>query len=176
MAVRVRYASPVVTVETFPVEGRDGARAEHVRFRMPDWVAVVALTPADEVLLVRQPRSGTGASHLEVPGGVVDPGEAPLAAATRELREETGATAERWWPLGHVFPNPALQDNRCFLFLAEGAVEVGPPAPDPLEALTRERLPWAEVESRIARGEVDHALSVVALQRVWLRRCGRMGP
>jgi ADP-ribose pyrophosphatase len=56
---------------------------------LADAVHVVALTPDDEVLLVRQFRAGSKRDSLEIPGGLIDPGEDPCAAGARELREET---------------------------------------------------------------------------------------
>src|SRR4051794_37215030 len=76
-----------------------------------DWVNIVALTPDEQVVLVRQYRFGSQRTTLELAGGTVDPGEAPLAAAVRELREETGYQAESVTLLGCVEPNPAIQNN-----------------------------------------------------------------
>ena len=88
---------------------------------MADWVTVVPITAAGRVVMIRQYRHGTGEIGLEIPGGVIDPGEEPLAAARRELREETGYGASELASIGQVAPNPALQDNRCYSFVARGA-------------------------------------------------------
>ena len=88
---------------------------------MADWVNVVPITAAGRVVMIRQYRHGTGEIGLEIPGGVIDPGEEPLAAARRELREETGYGASELAAIGQVAPNPALQDNRCYSFVARGA-------------------------------------------------------
>ena len=73
--------------------------------------------------------------------------------------------AERWVSLGAVAPNPALQDNRCHLFLATGARPEGPAHPDPTEAI--EVLVWtrAEVERGLAEGAIEAALGALALER-----------
>jgi ADP-ribose pyrophosphatase len=167
--VRVVYENPVVRVEAEAVTGRGGASAEFVRLRMPDWATVVAVTPDERVVLVRQPRWGTGRTHLETPGGVVDPGEAPLDGIRRELLEETGYAAGSWHDLGAVYPNPALQDNRCHLFLARGAERAREPTPDPFERIAVELVALRHVPALLADGRVDHALAVAALQRVLLR-------
>lgn len=127
-----------------------------------DWVNLIALTPADEVVLVEQFRHGISAPTIEIPGGMVDPGEAPLAAAQRELQEETGYVADRWIPLGVVTPNPAIQSNRCHTFLALDARPVGDQALDPGEDIEVLRAPLGEVPRWIAEGRIDHALVIAA--------------
>lgn len=87
-----------------------------------DWVNMVALTPDGRSVMVRQFRFGVGYSTLETPGGMVDPGEDPLTAAQRELREETGYTGGTWTYLGAVEPNPAFHDHLCHHFLARDVV------------------------------------------------------
>lgn len=122
------------------------------------WVNVVALTPDDQVVLVRQFRHGTQQVTLEIPGGLVDPGEEPLAAAMRELAEETGFVAAHWEPLGVVEPNPAFQTNRLHTFLALDARCVSPQHLDPGEVIRIETMPLAEIPQRVTSGEISHAL------------------
>lgn len=125
-----------------------------------DWVNVIALTPSDDVVLVRQFRHGTRAVTVEIPGGIVEPGESYLEAARRELREETGYTAERWIDLGVVEPNPAIQDNRCGTVLALDARRTSETAFDPGELIAVETTPLAEIAGRITRGEIRHTLVI----------------
>ena len=127
-----------------------------------DWANVVALTDRGEVVLIRQFRHGTDAVTLEIPGGAVDPGETHEEAATRELLEETGHEARRWTKLGEVHPNPALQNNLCSTWLAEGARRVCEPKLDEGEAIEVKTVPLRDIKPLIARGEITHALVVAA--------------
>ena len=89
----------------------------------PDWVHVVGITKSNSLVLVRQYRHAAGRSFLELPGGVVDPGDISLEnAARREFEEETGFTSGRWELITSLHPNPATHTNRVHFFLALDAV------------------------------------------------------
>src|SRR6185312_5453717 len=98
--------------------GRSAGR-EFVVIASPDWVNVIALTRDDRIALVRQFRFGIDAFSWEIPGGIINPGEDPVAAGVRELREETGHSGLRARLLASVHPNPAIQNNRCHYVLVE---------------------------------------------------------
>jgi 8-oxo-dGTP pyrophosphatase MutT (NUDIX family) len=143
--------------------GRTGKAHDFFRIDAPDWVNVVATTRAGELLLVRQERHGSLTTTLEIPGGVVDPGEDPAAAALRELEEETGHRGRRAEPLGWVHPNPAILSNRCHVFLVRDA-EPGPGRPcDEDEEIAVEKVPLAEARRLVREGVITHALVVAAL-------------
>ena len=129
------------------------------------WVNVVATTAQDELVMVRQWRHGAGKLTLEIPGGIVDPGESPEIAAARELLEETGFAAARVRLLGDVNPNPALFGNRVHTYLAERAERVADIQNGPLEETVVELVPAAELPARLRAGEIDHALVIAALHR-----------
>jgi 8-oxo-dGTP pyrophosphatase MutT (NUDIX family) len=140
----------------------------HPFFRLDaaDWVNVVPVTHDDRVVMVRQYRIGADAVTLEIPGGIVDPGESPASAAARELFEETGCRAERIEPLGALNPNPALFGNRVHSFVARGVASAGEVRSGETEETVVELVPLAEIPERVRRGEIDHALVVAAFH--WL--------
>lgn len=141
-----------------------------------DWVNVVALTGDDRVVLVRQYRHGTGRQTLEIPGGMIDPGESALQAAQRELREETGYAAARWVELGVVEPNPAILTNRCYTWLALDAERAGEPALDDGEVLMVETAPLAAVPDLVRSGAITHALVIAAFHHFSLHAGGWQRP
>jgi 8-oxo-dGTP pyrophosphatase MutT (NUDIX family) len=153
----------------------DGAAEREGDFyilRTNDWVNVVALTDDDELVLIEQWRQGVLRVTLEIPGGIVDPGESPFDAAIRELAEETGYRAREWRALGSIEPNPAIQDNRCHTYLALGASPSGAQAFDAHEQCRVVVVPWAKVGALLAEGRITHALVAVALYKEALRRSG----
>ena len=140
-------------------------RAEHemLVLEMSDWVNIVAVTEVGNVVMIRQYRHGTKGVGLEIPGGVIEAGEDPATAARRELKEETGYDCQELVAIGKVAPNPALQDNWCYSFLARGAHRAGAQDLDPGEDIEVLEIEAGEVVHRIASGEINHSLVVVAL-------------
>lgn len=132
-----------------------------------DWVNMVALTEAGLLVMVRQFRFGVSYVTLETPGGMVDPGEDSLAAARRELEEETGYTGGEWQYLGAVEPNPAFHDHLCHHWLARGVVASHAPEPTLGEAIAVELMAEAAVVQAVRDGVIKHALALSALSRVY---------
>jgi 8-oxo-dGTP pyrophosphatase MutT (NUDIX family) len=145
---------------------------EYYVLEYPAWVNVVAVTPDERVVLVRQDRHGLGRVGVELPAGVVDPGDSsPEAAARRELLEETGYGGGAWSPLGVASANPGTHGNLSHSFLAVGVGPVAPPAPEPTEDLRVFTAPVAEVARLVEAGEVVQALHLAPLLKYLLARC-----
>jgi 8-oxo-dGTP pyrophosphatase MutT (NUDIX family) len=129
----------------------------------PDWVNVIPLTPAGNVVMIHQFRHGSEEVTLEIPGGMVDVEDGdPAVSSARELREETGYEADAIIHLGTVAPNPAFLDNRCHHYLALNARRVADPRLDGAEDIAFEEVPLAAVPDLIRAGRITHSLTVSA--------------
>ena len=157
-------------------EGRTADR-EFAVIAAPDWVNVLALTPDERLVLVRQFRFGINEFSLEIPGGVIDPGEDPVKAGLRELREETGYTGLRARLLASVHPNPAILNNRTHFVLVEDAVKTAALELDHDEEIEASTAPAEEVLAWARAGRITHSLVVAALMHFegWYR-AGRPRP
>lgn len=162
-------ARPLLKTRIFDVESVDfqhparPAPRDFFLINAPDWVNVLALTPEHHLVLVRQFRFGTNELSLEIPGGVMDPGEEAAATGARELQEETGFVGAHPQVLGTVHPNPAMQTNRCHLLLVENATRTAALKWDRDEEFEILTLPVEDVYARAYRGEITHAMVLDAL-------------
>lgn len=160
----VRYRHPV-----------RGTERDFVVVDAPDWVNVVAVTADGRIVLVRQFRYGSSELSLEIPGGVVERGEDPLAAGLRELAEETGYSGQGPRLLASVYPNPAIQRNRCHFVLVEGVTGgrgTNWDADEEIEVITA---PVPEVLDWARSGRITHSLALCGLfyfEGWWGRRGG----
>jgi 8-oxo-dGTP pyrophosphatase MutT (NUDIX family) len=166
----VAYQNPWIVVhhdEVLRPDGQPGIYGVvHYRNRA---VAVVAIDEQDRILLVGQYRYTLDVYSWEVPEGGAAEWENVLAAAQRELREETGYTAERWEEIARVHLSNSVSDEEAFCYLATD-LRAGAAEPEETEQLQVRWVPFAEALAMTADGRITDALSVVAIQRVALLR------
>jgi len=143
---------------------------------LADGVHAVAVTPDQQVVMVRQFRAGSRRDSLETPGGLLEPGEDPCAAGARELLEETGYAGDPPELVGTLWPNPALLTMRITTIVVRNARRIAEPQPDQSEELAVELVLIGDIPTLIETGRIDHAACVAGL--LWwltLKRPGQPG-
>ena len=140
----------------------DGVEGDYIIMDAPDWVIVIA-EHNDNFLMVKQWRHGEAGLSVEFPGGVIDAGEEPEAAARRELEEETGYKARKLTKLGMVNPNPALFSNHVHFYLAQDLQATGKQCLDEDEFINCMELTKKEVLEGMGTEQFPHAIMGMAL-------------
>jgi ADP-ribose pyrophosphatase len=164
---RRAYSGRLLTVDVDTVQAPNGSMLELELVRHPGAAAVVALvSPSKDadpsVLMLKQYRYAAGGPIWEVPAGVLEPGEKPADCARRELREETGAEAERFEHLTTILTTPGFTDERIHLFLATG-ITAGEPKPMADEFLEVRAVSISRLLEMIRDGEIVDSKSIAAL-------------
>ena len=142
----------------------NGRRVTLDSIQHPGASAIVALTEAWEVVLLRQYRHAVGDYIWEIPAGTLEGQEAPLVCARRELTEESGYRAACWDSLGHLWPAPGYSDEKIFLYLARDLT----PAVQSLdedELLEVHLTPWREAIEMAHSGEIEDTIAISGLFR-----------
>ncbi len=140
-----------------------GAGDPYYSLRLLDYVATLAVSANNEIILVRQYRPAIERQTLELPAGHVEAGEPAIDSALRELEEETGYTARRLELLGKLAPDTGRLSNGLWCFLAADAVPMTPPR-EPEEGIEIVLCSPEELAAKIRCGDFDHALHLAAVQ------------
>ncbi|HEX4603642.1 MAG TPA: NUDIX hydrolase [Candidatus Angelobacter sp.] len=171
---RTSFRGPVFTVMTDEVEEPDNVRARRDVVRHSGSIVILPLDESDRtprVLLERQYRYAAGRRMWELPAGRVDPGENNLAAAKRELLEETGYTASRWQKALFFYVSPGFLDESMTVFLARG-LKKGQAQPEEDERITVRFFPLPQVVRMAMAGKIVDAKTIASL--LWIdKKLGR---
>jgi 8-oxo-dGTP pyrophosphatase MutT (NUDIX family) len=128
-----------------------------------NWVNGVAVTEDNKILLVSQYRHAAGIVSLEIPGGVIEPGELPFEALQRELLEETGYRFNNFELLSEVYPNPSTGNNKNYCYLATGGKKVQGQALDDQEEIIVETYTIEEVKKLLLENKIVQAMHCTGL-------------
>lgn len=165
------FSGKLLNVFNDGIELPDGNKASREYIKHVGAVCVVALTDDNKVIVERQYRYPMQEVTLEIPAGKLDSKEEdPLEAAKRELREETGALADRMTYLGKFYPTPAYSDEVIHMYLAEG-LSFGDQSLDDDEFLTIDLVPISELADRIMEGVIPDGKTQAAILAV----CRKLG-
>lgn len=169
-----KFAGHIVNLRVDQARIGDGSLRLREVVEHPGGVSVVALTEKDEVLMVRQFRYAMQEVMLELPAGKLEPGEDPFDAMRREQKEETGTRSEHYISLGVVYPTPAYDTEKIYLW-AGRVTEQGEQQLDDGELLEVVPIPLPEAEQRVLNNEFSDAKTQIGiLKAAALVRAGQL--
>lgn len=158
------FRRPWLTVRCDKVELPNGViNPEHYVLEYPDWVNVLAITKEGLFVMIEQYRHGIDDVMIELPAGVVEPGEEPLAGAKRELLEETGYSGGNWQLFTAVSQNPSIVNNLTYCYLATDVVKSDSQHLDSSEDIAVRLMTIEEVKSILLDDKIKQALMTTPL-------------
>jgi ADP-ribose pyrophosphatase len=167
---RVAFRGPVFYVSSDRVQEPGGIVARRDVVRHSGSVVILAVEgsgPQVRVLLTRQYRYAAGQSLWELPAGRIDPGESPLAAARRELLEETGYTARHWKRALWFYSSPGFLDETMAIYLASG-LRAGQAHPEEDELIRKRLFPLPATLRMVMRGRIQDGKTIAGV--LWLQQ------
>jgi len=173
------FAGRVISVRTDEVRMSDGSVAQREVVEHPGAVAIVALDEEDQVVLVNQYRHPVGRRLDELPAGLLDvAGEAPLAAAKRELFEEAGLEAANWYELVRMMTSPGMTNEQITIFLATGLTASDQSFAAEHEELTMtvSRRPLAEAVADVLAGRITNGPAIAGVLAASVARRSDLEP
>ena len=166
------FAGPIFDVHSVQRSSTDGRVGSFIEIDAPKWATIIPWFRDDQgiphFVMVRQYRHGSDSVTIEFPAGTVDPGEEPMVAALRELREETGfEPMGDVVQLGSISPNPAFMNNRVWFYFVEGLTHVGEQVLDVHEQLDILTIPVQTVLDAMGTGLYDNGIMMIAQAFFW---------
>ncbi|HEV8384838.1 MAG TPA: NUDIX hydrolase [Candidatus Acidoferrales bacterium] len=166
LSSKIAFRGAVFGVRTDRVVEPGGVQVTRDIVTHPGSVVVLPVFPNGDILLIRQYRHSIGKYLWELVAGRIELGEAPLAAARRELLEETGYTARRFRRLLVSYPTPGFVSENMIIFVAEGLRE-GTSRPEEDERITLRRFSRKEIELRLRSGALRDAKTIAGILYYW---------
>ncbi len=156
------YSGNIISVELVTVTLPDGRQATRDIVMHPGASAVVPLNEKGEVYMVKQYRKAIEAVSMEIPAGKLDHGEDPQICAERELKEETGLSAQKITHLVSIHSTPGFSNEILHLYAATGLSE-GQSCTDTDEFISTEKYTVAQLEDMVLKGEITDAKSIIGI-------------
>lgn len=156
------YDGKVLKLELHTVELCNGNNSMREIIRHRGGVAIIPITDKNEIYLVRQYRKPYEQEILEVPAGKLEKDEKPECCAIRELKEETGLTAERLTMLTIMYPSPGYTDEKIYIYKAEGLTQ-GEYCLDEDEFINVEKYTLNQGMEMVRNGTINDAKSIIAI-------------
>lgn len=141
---------------------------------VPDFCNVIMVTTQDEIVMVEQYRHAAGIVSLELPGGMIEPGEDPMLAAKREMEEETGYQSNHFELLYSIYPNPPLENNQAHFYLATQVTLTGNTSFDQYEDIKLVLVSKNDFINKLLQNAFTHgaqvgAMFAAAIKLGWLK-------
>jgi len=157
------YEGRIIDVRVEDVQLPNGKQSKRELIDHPGAVAIIAQTPDDKILAVRQYRKALGKAIVEIPAGKLEQGEEPELTAVRELEEETGYTCEKLEKVISFYTSPGFANELVHLYVAKGLTKKGEQAADEDEFLDLLHLSIEEMEEMVDSQEIHDAKTAYAI-------------
>ncbi|GGC61425.1 NUDIX hydrolase [Hoyosella rhizosphaerae] len=164
-ASRIEYEGAILALRVDDVVMPGDATAVREVVEHFGAVAIVAIDEHDQIVMVDQYRHPVGDRLWELPAGLLDePGESPVAAAQRELMEETGLSARTWAVLVDAAVSPGMTDEAIRVFVAQDLQDIDRPDPEHEEAdMHIHRIPLADAVRKVLNGDIVNATAIAGI-------------
>ncbi len=156
------FTCPYIKVDTSVFEDDLGFKDDFYSLPFGDWVHVIPEVSKGKLLMIDLYRFGVEDVSLEFPGGQIESGITPEESAIRELVEETGySSSENLVSLGWSYPNPAIQKNKCYYYIAKNCKKIQEQNLEPAEDISVKSLSLEQVEKEVLNGNITHSLALI---------------